>query len=200
MTLSAVALDAMGVIYPVADDLRDLLIPYVRTRGSELTDDELVELFRACYRHGMPARELWQQTGCDWEDGALETDFLALYELRPGVIEFLQAMRSAGIPVYGLSNDVAEWAIARRKSFGIDEYFEGWVISGDVKLYKPDPAIYSLLLAMLPCPPEDCLFVDDSQANVEAARTSGLQAVRFAPDADVEGFAGLQTLVLASRL
>ncbi len=125
MTFKAIALDAMGVIYPVADDLRKLLIPYLRARGCELPDDALVDLFRACYRDGMPARDLWRQTGCDWADGALETDFLALYELRPGVTPFLEAMRTAGIPLYGLSNDVAEWALTRRQAFGIAGYFQG---------------------------------------------------------------------------
>ncbi len=202
MTFKAIALDAMGVIYPVADDLRKLLIPYLRARGCELPDDALVDLFRACYRDGMPARDLWRQTGCDWADGALETDFLALYELRPGVIPFLEAMRTAGIPLYGLSNDVAEWALTRRQAFGIAGYFQGWVISGEARLFKPDPAIYDLLLDLLPCLAGECLFVDDTAANVEAAKSAGLQAVRFDPTQEasawsVPDFDALQRLVLS---
>ena len=190
MTLKAVALDAMGVVYPVADDLREILIPYLRGRGCELADDEIVALFRACYRQGMPAQEFWQRTLCDWADGALESDFLALYELRPGVIEFLQSMRAHGVPVFGLSNDVAEWAIARRKTLGIEAYFEAWVISGEARLFKPDPAIYDRLLQLLPCRADECLFVDDTPRNVEAALAAGLQAVRFVPYGDGAGSVG----------
>ncbi len=47
-------------------------------------------------------------------------------------------MREASIPVYGLSNDVGEWAALRRELLGIDGYFAGWVISGEVKSRKPE--------------------------------------------------------------
>jgi HAD superfamily hydrolase (TIGR01509 family) len=200
MALKAVALDAMGVIYPVADDLRDLLIPYLRAKGCVVPDEELVRLFRACYRDGKPARELWDGTMCAWDDGALESEFLSQYELRSGVRDFLESMRAAGVPVFGLSNDVAEWAVARRKTFGIDAHFVHWVISGEVRTYKPQPEIFEIFLQRLPGAPGECLFIDDSATNVESARALGLQAVRFSPlepssEQSVADFADLERLV-----
>lgn len=182
----AIALDAMGVIYPVADDLRDLLIPYLRSKGSTVPDETIIEAYRACYRRGAPARDLWALSGCDWQDGALERDFLALYTLRPGVIEFLEAMEQHEIPVFGLSNDVADWAAPRRHLLGIERYFQSWVVSGELRVVKPQPAIYQRLLEQLPCPPADCLFVDDRIDNLTAAAASGLALVWFSEEASPE--------------
>lgn len=63
--------------------------------------------------------------------------------------------------------------------------FKGTVFSCDAGLLKPDPAIYQLLLDRHGLKPEETLFFDDSDRNVEAARALGIHAVRvraFAPD------------------
>ena len=109
-------------------------------------------------------------------------------------------MRNQGLPVYGLSNDVAEWSLRRRQHFNIEHYFQGWVVSGESGLYKPDPRIYQLLLDKLPCAAHEALFVDDSLRNLEAAAALGLQTAHFSdgpPEAEhaVTSFADLESLV-----
>ena len=198
--IEAVALDAMGVMYPVADDLRELLIPYLRTKGCTVPDEAIIDAYRACYRDGAPARQLWGRAGCDWYDGALERQFFACFELNAGVVDFLEAMRENSTPVYGLSNDVGEWAGQRRQVLGIDHYFSGWVISSEVRSPKPEPAIYQHLLEMLPCSPGACLFIDDRVPNLEAARSAGLATVLFSAEAtdgirSVPDFVSLTALV-----
>jgi FMN phosphatase YigB (HAD superfamily) len=170
-----------------------------------VADEVIIDAYRACYRDGLPARELWHGTGCEWRDGALETDFLACYELNPGVIDFLEGMRESGVPVFGLSNDVAEWAGKRRATLGIEGYFSGWVISGEVKAFKPQPGIYQHLLNLLPCPPGACLFVDDRAANLEAAQAAGLQSALFSATPEdgfrcVPDFAALREFVLRRHM
>jgi FMN phosphatase YigB (HAD superfamily) len=44
---------------------------------------------------------------------------------------------------------------------------------------KPDPAIYQLVLERLGTRPEETLFIDDKQANIDAARALGLVAIQF---------------------
>ena len=198
--VEAVALDAMGVIYPVADDLRDLLIPYLRSKGCAVPDEVIVEAFRSCYRDGAPAQSIWEASGRDWADGTLEREFLACYELNDGVIEFLDAMRRQSVPVYGLSNDVAEWARKRLARLRLDRFFAGWVFSSEVRAHKPQPQIYERLLELLPCPPGACVFVDDRAANLEAAQATGLQTVLFggatAGQCLIPDFASLTAYVL----
>ena len=89
--VKAAALDAMGVILPVADDLRDLLIPFLRSKGSTTPDEAIIDAYRVCYRDGALA-SIWQCTGLD-STGGLEDEYLACYELNAGVVEFLESRR-----------------------------------------------------------------------------------------------------------
>jgi HAD superfamily hydrolase (TIGR01509 family) len=62
----------------------------------------------------------------------------------------------------------------------VDEIFELVVDSAFVALRKPDPAIYELTLERLGRPaPESCLFIDDIEVNIDAARDLGLAAVQY---------------------
>jgi glucose-1-phosphatase len=61
----------------------------------------------------------------------------------------------------------------------IDTAFDDIVISSEVGIAKPDPAIYSLAAERLGVRPEQAVFVDDMPENVETARAAGLEAVRF---------------------
>jgi HAD superfamily hydrolase (TIGR01509 family) len=199
--IEAVALDAMGVIYRVADDLRDLLIPFLRGKGCTVPDDDIIAAYRACYRDGAPARTIWERAGVA---PALEDEYLAGYELNPGVIDFLDSIRRASIPVYGLSNDLGEWAVRRRQLLGVEDYFAGWVISSEVRAVKPQQAIYQHLVDLLPCVPDRCVFVDDRQANLDGAKVVGLQGVLFSSEpsdgvSSVPDFESLGALVEAHR-
>ena len=47
------------------------------------------------------------------------------------------------------------------------------------KILKPDPRAYALGCAALGLPPENTVFVDDQQRNVDGAKAAGLIAIRF---------------------
>jgi putative hydrolase of the HAD superfamily len=95
------------------------------------------------------------------------------------VVGFLRDARSAGYRLALLTNNVREWEPRWRPKWPIDELFETVVDSGFVGLRKPDPAIYELVLSRLDLPPEACVFIDDLEHNVVAARECGLHAVHF---------------------
>jgi epoxide hydrolase-like predicted phosphatase len=59
----------------------------------------------------------------------------------------------------------------------LDELFEAVVISGDVGMHKPDPAIYMLGAERLGLRPEECVFVDDLRENCQGAEEVGMTAV-----------------------
>ena len=58
-------------------------------------------------------------------------------------------------------------------------YFDDIICSAVVGLAKPDPRIYQLAAERLRLPPEECVFIDDLERNVEAARQAGMSAVHF---------------------
>jgi putative hydrolase of the HAD superfamily len=59
----------------------------------------------------------------------------------------------------------------------LDELFEAVVISGDVGMHKPEPAIYMLGAERLGLRTEDCVFVDDLRENCQGAEEVGMTAV-----------------------
>ena len=68
---------------------------------------------------------------------------------------------------------------------GVDALFERVVYSRQIKRQKPDPVAFERLCAELQRPPEELLFVDDSPANVEGARSAGLAAVVFTSEREL---------------
>ena len=79
-----------------------------------------------------------------------------------------------------LTNNVREWEPIWRAKLPVDEIFETVVDSAFVGMRKPDPAIYEMTIERLGgLPPEEHLFIDDTEVNCEAAEALGIRAVHF---------------------
>ncbi|MCR5523007.1 MAG: HAD family phosphatase [Clostridia bacterium] len=59
------------------------------------------------------------------------------------------------------------------------EYFDGYLISADYKLLKPEPEIYSVFFEKFNLNPSECFFIDDMPANVEGSEKAGMKAYCF---------------------
>jgi 2-haloacid dehalogenase len=68
--------------------------------------------------------------------------------------------------------------VARAK-FDFLHWFEDIVVSGEVKLAKPDPRIFALTIERCRLDPARTVFIDDSLRNVEAGSNAGLRALHF---------------------
>jgi epoxide hydrolase-like predicted phosphatase len=95
------------------------------------------------------------------------------------LIEYMRSLRSRGLRMAILTNNVREWEPRWRSMLPVDEIFELVVDSGFVGMRKPDPAIYELTLERLGLAAAECLFVDDTQINVDAAAQLGFTAILF---------------------
>lgn len=82
-------------------------------------------------------------------------------------------LRDAGVRVALLSNSWGDFY----DHGPIEETFEVAVISEDVRLRKPDPAIFQLVLDKLGLDAAECAFIDDAEPNIIGARDLGLVAV-----------------------
>lgn len=94
-------------------------------------------------------------------------------------VEILGELRSRGHALYALSNFSAETFPHARERFDFLDWFDGIVISGEVRTKKPEPEIFRVLLTRHGLEAERCVFVDDIQANVEAAQDLGFEALHF---------------------
>jgi len=97
----------------------------------------------------------------------------------PGTVDVLAELRTAGVRLLALSNWSAETFPIARDRFPFLTWFEAIVLSGEVGVNKPDPQIYEHLIGNFEVSPGATLFVDDSAANVDAARALGFHAVQF---------------------
>jgi putative hydrolase of the HAD superfamily len=80
---------------------------------------------------------------------------------------------------------------------GMQHLFDDIVCSAEVGMAKPEPAIYALAAERLGLEPRECVFVDDLDANVVAARQVGMQAVLFRVDRGDDLRAQLRALGVA---
>lgn len=96
----------------------------------------------------------------------------------PGMPAVLEACLERG-PVYAITNFNQDTFRDTKERFAFLSRFTDVVVSGEERLVKPDAAIYNLLLERNGLKAGDCLFIDDSPANVAAARSVGMQAVHF---------------------
>jgi HAD superfamily hydrolase (TIGR01509 family) len=176
--LRAIVLDAMGVIYSVGDDVIDLLCPFIAEKGGDKDISKIQSLYDSASLGNMCASEFWEAVGIN---PSLEDEYLIRYQLTNGLVEFLEEIKKGGYEVWCLSNDLSEWSKKLRIRFELDNYFHGFVISGDVGSRKPDRAIYSILLSRLSTDPGNAVFVDDRLKNLDSAAALGFKTVLFDP-------------------
>jgi putative hydrolase of the HAD superfamily len=118
-----------------------------------------------------------------------EIYFEALEPNEP-MIALMRDLRDRGLRMALLTNNVREWEPLWRSMLPVDEIFELVVDSAFVGMRKPDAEIYELTLERIrettglsELRAGECLFVDDVEVNVTAARDLGFEAVRFKTNA-----------------
>lgn len=96
-----------------------------------------------------------------------------------GSVEILRELRDGPHELYGLTNWSAETFPVALELFDFLDWFDGIVVSGEIGLIKPNAEIFHHLTSTFDLDPPSTVFIDDSLANVETARTLGFRAVRF---------------------
>jgi len=96
-----------------------------------------------------------------------------------GSVEILKELKEKGYKLYALSNWNAELFNDTIDDFPFLQWFNDKIISGEVKLKKPDAAIYKLLLERFGVNPQQGVFIDDSEKNIETAKSLGIRSILF---------------------
>jgi putative hydrolase of the HAD superfamily len=111
-------------------------------------------------------------------------EYMAGLDPNAELFAYYRGLHERGVRLALLTNNVREWEPYWRSKLPIDEIFEVVVDSGFVGIRKPDPAIYALTLERLGLPAGACVFVDDLEHNVVAARELGFAGVHHRETAD----------------
>lgn len=102
----------------------------------------------------------------DMLDGAIESN-----------VSVLRDLKAVGTPVYAITNFARSKFDVACEIFPFLNTFDDIVVSADVGVLKPDPAIFRLLLERRQLDPSAAVFVDDSAKNVAAAAALGMHAI-----------------------
>ena len=103
-------------------------------------------------------------------------DIVAEYDYAAPLIT---SLKEKGYKVFLLSNYPDKLADMHWKCFTFMDQLDGYIISAKVKLAKPDPAIYRMLMDRYRLKAEECIFIDDRQNNIDTAADLGMQTILF---------------------
>lgn len=194
------ASDAVGK--PITDvifDFGNVLLYWdpasaVRGRYDEQTiadflNNDITSFYDACYvlDGGSTLPEAIEfvrsRAGDKWAD--MFTDYLNHFALSltgevPGMKSLLADLHAAGIGVWGLSNWQQDMFPIAKENFEILHMLDDAVVSGFVKMRKPNPECFNYALNQFNCSANTTLFVDDLALNIAGANAVGMRAVRFA--------------------
>jgi putative hydrolase of the HAD superfamily len=163
----------------------------------------LYERYRGPYDRGdITAEEYWSAIAKDSgaQNSTLPIDQLREWDveiwshLNPVMIAWLEQIHSLGTATALLSNMHCDMVSYSRKNFDWLRYFNCLVFSSELHLVKPEPGIFEYCLSCLRVAPEQALFFDDREPNIQAARAIGIHGIRvrsveqLAQDLESAGF------------
>ncbi len=132
--------------------------------GKISTEDFLGDALKGC-----DEGTTWQQVVDAWNDWLLGVPVEKL--------EFARQLRKEGYRVYLLSNTNEEhWRFMLPRYFpqSLDTYFDGVYLSQELGIAKPDLLIFPHVLNDIEAKAEECLYIDDTKVNCEAAQKLGI--------------------------
>jgi HAD superfamily hydrolase (TIGR01509 family) len=92
-------------------------------------------------------------------------------------VRLLPELKKMGFRLYYLSNFPLDTFEEIKSGYYFFKYFDGGIISSEVKLSKPDIRIYKFLIDQFGLIPEECLYIDDMEENVRASEIAGMSGL-----------------------
>lgn len=134
---------------------------------SKLTDEEILQGFI------QNAPEYEREIRLVWDN------FPESISCYPYSVSWVREFKKKGYKTYILSNYAKRGFEMTKEKLPFVEDMDGVLFSYQVKLVKPEPEIYQALFDKFQLKPEECVFMDDNENNVIAARKAGMQAICF---------------------
>ncbi len=138
-------------------------------------------------RSDFTAKEYWLKLAeqCNTSVDENQIDMLRKVEVEiwanadPVMLDWLAQLYAAGLKTALLSNMPTDLMTHVLANFPWMQHFTCKTFSAEVRLIKPEPAIYEQTLDGLGVAAPEALFVDDRENNIQAARALGIHAILF---------------------
>ncbi len=140
--------------------------------GVRMSDEEFLQNIFRVYRQslGLPGEAFGQL-----KDVFMRNYFME-YELVPGAVEALERLKARGLRLGIVSNNTPK-VRAQLTELGLDGFFDCIVISEEVDIYKPDPAILELACEKLEVHPGESVYVGDHPYDILCAHKAGMPVI-----------------------
>ncbi len=171
--MKAIVLDMYGVI---VKQTGDDFVPYVQQTFPNLTPEDIYTPWFKADVGELTSLEVWEALGFQGDVEKIEKEYLDTIELKEGILPFLNEVKGK-YKLAIISNDSSRWSRYLRDKFDLNKYFDVISISGDLKIQKPDKEIFLLTLEKLGVKAEDCVYIDDREGNLEAAKKVGMKPI-----------------------
>jgi putative hydrolase of the HAD superfamily len=168
---TGVTLEQIGIAMTAGAERLDGLNPLFELECGRISESRFLEILRDGLEPLMGERPALHRFKETYFDG-----------LHPNeeMIALMAELSGSGYRMAILTNNVREWEPIWRAKLPVDEIFETVVDSAFVGMRKPDPEIYELTLERLgDVAASECLFIDDTEVNCDAATALGIRAVHF---------------------
>ena len=126
--------------------------------------------------------QLIDEMGHQYQDQIYELvwNWFNYVDLYDEVYELIKQLKKKNFQIYVLSNTSSIFHILLDSVLSkVSSVLDGYVISCEVKMMKPQKEIYLSLVNKYQLDIKDCIFLDDLEENVEAARTLGIKAFQI---------------------
>ena len=107
------------------------------------------------------------------------TNISGMLEKYDYAIPWVKELKEKGYQVLVLSNFSHKAHEDCQNVLGFLDYVDGGILSYRDKVIKPEPEIYQLLIDRYQLVPEECVFLDDTPKNLEAAKVFGIHTIHF---------------------
>lgn len=171
--MKAIVLDMYGVI---VKQTGDDFVPYVQQTFPNLTPEDIYTPWFQADVGEMTSLAVWEALGFQGDVEKIEKEYLDTIELQEGILAFLDAVKGK-YKLAIISNDSSRWSQYLREKFDLNKYFDVISISGDLKMQKPEEEIFRLTVEKLGVKAGDCVYIDDREGNLEAAKKVGMKPV-----------------------
>jgi glucose-1-phosphatase len=102
-------------------------------------------------------------------------------------VRLLPELKNQGFKLYFLSNFPIDIFEEIKTGYYFFKYFDGGIISSEIKYSKPNIKIYKILIDKYSLNPKECFFIDDIEINVKSAKSIGMEGhVTFGSE-DISG-------------
>lgn len=189
-----VLLDADGVVQRVpGDGWRALVSRHVDERTEEFVAAvAALEKPMLTGEGDLPSAlgPVLQQYGLDLDPEDFYSGVWLAIETLPESLALVRTLRAADLGVHLVTNQHPRRAAYMKQVLGYEDLFDSCFYSCDLGAAKPHPEFFARVVDRLAADPGELLFIDDSAANVDGARHSGVHAVTWHHDEGVETLRG----------